>query len=233
MGIGTSGGTGEVMTPISGEVDGLSAAFAHLAPGGERDEPPGVFLAMAGDPASSVFLVRSGVVKLVARDAEGAETLVGLAFPGDIVGEVAALTGGEHPVDAVTVTRCTLVCADARRLIDLLGRGGMRALAVALAARLGSLYEMTSERAGGEVTGKLAGRLLDLAERIGTESADGIDMELPVNQADLGMLAGMCRESACKTLRRFKEEGLLDYRGRRLRIYRRDLLDRIRCGTAR
>jgi hypothetical protein len=38
----------------------------------------------------------------------------------------------------------------------------------------------------------------------------------------------MCRESTCKTLRRFQREGLVDYRRRRLRIMRPDALEEIK-----
>jgi CRP-like cAMP-binding protein len=50
-----------------------------------------------------------------------------------------------------------------------------------------------------------------------------------VAQGDLGRLAGISRESTCKALRSFQSQGLLDYRGRRLRILRPDVLERIRC----
>ena len=82
------------------------------------------------------------------------------------------------------------------------------------------------ERTSSEVPARLAGRLLDLADLLGTVRQGAVEMELPLAQGDLGRLAGMCRESACKTLRRFKSQGLLDYRGRRLRILRPDALER-------
>jgi CRP-like cAMP-binding protein len=70
---------------------------------------------------------------------------------------------------------------------------------------------------------------LDLAELLGRQRGDAIDVDLPFPQRDLGGLAGMCRESACKTLSRWKSEGTVDYQGRRLRILRPDVLYRIRC----
>jgi CRP-like cAMP-binding protein len=66
---------------------------------------------------------------------------------------------------------------------------------------------------------------------LGTEENDTITLDLPLGQKDLGKLAGMCRESTCKTLRRLKADGIVDYRGRTMRILRPDSLKMMRCGT--
>jgi hypothetical protein len=39
----------------------------------------------------------------------------------------------------------------------------------------------------------------------------------------------MCRESACKTMSKMKKQGVIDYKGRKLRILRPDVLEKIRC----
>jgi CRP-like cAMP-binding protein len=91
------------------------------------------------------------------------------------------------------------------------------------------LYATTLERTSSEVPARLAGRLLDLGDLLGRIHQGALEIDLPVAQGDLGRLAGISRESTCKALRSFKSQGLLDYRGRRLRILRPDALERIRC----
>ena len=188
-------------------------------------------LAFAGETPGRVHVVVSGVLKLVGRDFDGAETILGLCVPGDVAGALAALDGRPLPYDYVAATPAVVVGLDALLFAEVLARNPAAAVEMTrvLAARVRWLCDAALERTSAHVPSRLAGRLLDLAELLGRVRGDGIDVDLPFPQRDLGRLAGMCRESACKTLSRWKSQGTVDYRGRRLRILRPDVLYRIRC----
>ena len=188
-------------------------------------------LHFAGERSERVHLVTAGVLKLVARDGSGNETILGLAAPGDVVGELGEIDGLHQPLDVIAATDCEVVGIDAAHFLEAVSGcpTSARSLLEQQAARLRWVYGTALERSAGEVSARLAGRLLDLADMIGRVEDGAVAVDLPLRQADLGRLAGVCRESACKTLRRFKAEGLVDYRGRRLRILRPDALERIRC----
>lgn len=195
-----------------------------------RDE----ILHLAGDRPERVHLVIDGIVKLSARASNGDETILGLAIPGTAVGDIAAIDGRGQPLDAITVTPCTLLGFDAHLFVEVVFRNPAASLALAQAGmqRTRWVIDTALERTSGEVEERLAGRLLDLARMLGRPVGTGIELELPVGQRDLGKLAGMCRESACKTLRRMKSDGIVDYDGRRLRILRPNSLRMMRCGGA-
>lgn len=196
-----------------------------------RSLAPGEFLYLAGDEAERVHLVTDGLMKFTSSDGDGRETILGLAVPGDLVGELAALDGLPQPFDVAAVTSCGVVGFDPEALIAAVAStpGAAVELAAVLAARTRWICETAMERAAGEVPARLAGRLLHLAELLGRMRGGTIEMDLPLGQGDLGRLAGMCRESVCKTLNSFKAQGVVDYRGRRLRILRPDTLELIRC----
>jgi CRP-like cAMP-binding protein len=196
-----------------------------------RDE----IIHLAGDRPERVHIVLEGIVKLAARDGNGDETILGLTAPGGTVGDMAAIDGCGQPLDAITATPCRLAGIDAELFVDVIFRNPGAALELARAdvQRTRWMIETALERTSGEIEERLAGRLLDLAHMLGRPAGDAIELELPVGQRDLGKLAGMCRESACKTLRRMKADGVLDYEGRRLRILRPDSLRLMRCGRAR
>jgi CRP-like cAMP-binding protein len=202
-----------------------------LARGVRKTLGPGEVLHLSGDPRPRIHLVTKGVIKLSARDGEGRETIVGLAIPGDLVGEVAMLDDLCQPSDAIAATRVEALALDPGSLKGMLEDNARAALAVALgmAKQVRWLYATTLERTSSEVPARLAGRLLDLGDLLGKVQGGALEIELPVAQGDLGRLAGISRESTCKALRSFKSGGLVDYRGRRLRILRPDLLERIRC----
>jgi CRP-like cAMP-binding protein len=136
-----------------------------------------------------------------------------------------------QPADAVAATRVGVIALDSSALCEMLEQNPHAALALArgMAKQMRWLYATTLERTSSEVAARLAGRLLDLADLLGRIQKGALEMDLPVAQGDLGRLAGISRESTCKALRRFQSQGLLDYRGRRLRILRPDALERIRC----
>ena len=196
-----------------------------------RSLGPGEILHLAGDPARRIHIVEAGILKLSTRDGDGRETILGLAAAGDVVGEVAALHPGGHATDAVAVGRCAVVGIDADLFLAAIGRHAVAALELArvLAARNRLMSETALERTSADVRARMARGLLDLADLLGQESGAAIDLDLPLNQEDLGRLAGMCRESACKTLRAFKKRGLVDYRGRKLRILCPEALEEIKC----
>src|SRR3954465_803698 len=58
-----------------------------------REFPAGTVIVHEGDPSDHVLVLRSGCVKVVASVADGAEFILGLRGPGDLVCELACLDG--------------------------------------------------------------------------------------------------------------------------------------------
>jgi CRP-like cAMP-binding protein len=193
----------------------------------------GEILHIAGDKPDRVHLVDAGLIKLSVRNSEGDETILALAPPGTVVGDLAVIDGGPQPLDAVAAIRSVVTGFDGRLFVELMTGNprSARDLARMQAARTRWIAETALERTAGEVSARLAGRLLDLGRMLAPHHTDVIEFELPVGQRDLGKLAGVCRESTNKTLRRLKAAGVLDYQGRKLRILRPDTLRMMRCGN--
>lgn len=191
----------------------------------------GELLHLAGDHSTRVHLIERGLMLEIARDRSGHETIVGLVTRGRLVDEPSAVDGCAHHFDAFAATDCVVASLDASWFRYVVACDATLAVAVAgsLAGRVRRLSDTAHERSAQRVEGRVAGSLLDLAGMLGRERDGEIELELPVGQRDFGRFAGTSRESACKTLRRFKSQGLVDYRGRRLRILRPDALRYLRC----
>ena len=176
-----------------------------------------------------VHLMISGVVKH--SIGWPVEAIVGLSVEGDLVGDLALVNDHRHPFDTVAASECELLGFERTEFLETIGRhpGACLALASSFATRMQWMATAANDRSATLVTERLAGRLLDLAELLGRMNGGVIDVDLPLAQADLGKLAGMSRESTCKTMRRFRSAGILDYKGRRLRIFRPEVLHRIMC----
>lgn len=188
----------------------------------------GTRLHLAGETSQRTHLVRSGLIKLVGSTFEGDETILMLVLPGELVGDAPLADDAAHPLEAVAASAATVTGFDTRTLraaITASPRASAE-LARCLAQRVRWMCAVTVERTYAEVPERLAGRLLDLAPLMGGNGS----YELQLPQRDIAGLAGMCRESACKAMRRFRRAGAIDYRRGRVRVLRPEVLEAIRFG---
>ncbi len=84
------------------------------------------------------------------------------------------------------------------------------ALFAALAAELRRLTRHVEELHFLDITGRLAARLVRLAEEQGKDQPDGsIRLDAPLTQGDLAAMVGCTRQSVNKLLGLFVDDGLL------------------------
>lgn len=80
----------------------------------------GATLFVQGEPATSIFIVLEGWVKLFRISQNGAEAVVGVFTRGQSFGEGAAFQNGIYPVVAEAVTDCRLCRVNAPTLLRLM-----------------------------------------------------------------------------------------------------------------
>lgn len=203
-----------------------------LGSGVRRRFTRNTYVLHAGDPARSVHLVLSGAFKLELCDPQAAQTILGVAVEDDLIGEIAALDGRPEPFGAVCVLPGETFAVDSLTFNKVLQRNPSAALEVTrtLAWRTRAYARTTFERCHASVGSRVASSILDLADSMGRMKDRTIEIEMPFAQGDLAHLAGTSRESVCKTMNHLRAKGVLTYRGRRVKILRPDLLERLRCG---
>ena len=89
-----------------------------------------------------------------------------------------------------------------------------------LTARLRHATDDTESLALFDVFGRLARRLLELADRYGR----GQEIDLDLSQTDLASLVGATRETVNRALAAFRQQGLIDVHDHRIVILQPDLL---------
>lgn len=92
-----------------------------------------------GAPASGIFIVGSGKVKVFKLSPEGKEQILMIAGPGDSFAEAAMFAGGRYPASAQALEKSELLVIDRGRFASLLGRNPD--LALGLIARLSELLK--------------------------------------------------------------------------------------------
>jgi CRP-like cAMP-binding protein len=170
-----------------------------------------------GDDGGTMLVLLAGEVKITVPTGRGRDTILGFSGPGELLGEISAVDGGPRsatataiePVEALGIPRSEFAAVLARE------RSVARALLAVLAARLREADRQRAEYAGYDVLGRVARRLVELAERFGEPGPEGLEITLALSQQDLAGWTGASRESTSKALTTLRSLGWVATRRRR------------------
>jgi CRP/FNR family transcriptional regulator, cyclic AMP receptor protein len=164
-----------------------------------------------GDPGDSLHVVASGAVKIVLPSPEGDEAIIATLRAGDFFGELALLDGAPHSATATAVEpveTMSLSRAPFQRLLDE-DRAMRMALLSGLAAELRRLTGQVEELHFLDLAGRLAMRLVRLAQDRDPVAKGEVHLHWPYTQSDLAAMIGGTRQSVNKLLSPLVEDGLL------------------------
>jgi predicted ATPase/CRP-like cAMP-binding protein len=188
----------------------------------------GASIFRVGDPCRHTYVVSSGAVKLSLASVDGREVVWSIAGPGDLLGDVAALTRSRRWCTATAINDAVVAEIPAATLVDAARRRPdlARAWLVALATRLKEAAERQLQFGSLDAQARVCLCLLGLADRFGSSSpgAPGatqngkISFTLPFAQQDLAAWAGISREALVRALRSLRSTGAVESNGRRFVI---------------
>lgn len=207
---------------LSALTDQERAAFAAV--GRDRRFAPGEAVFHEGDDASGVIAIVSGRAKVAAAGAAGREVVLRFAGAGELVGELSAVAGRPRtatvtalgPLETVAVRTADFrqFLAEHPRLASLM----YERLAVLLAEANRQLVDFATR----DVTARIAGRLLELAETAGEPDGSAVRITLPLSQDELAAWAGASREAVARSLHLLRELGWIETRRREIRVLNAD-----------
>ncbi|MFQ6017390.1 MAG: helix-turn-helix domain-containing protein [Kiloniellaceae bacterium] len=179
----------------------------------------GRHLILSGDPLRSLFVLRRGSLKCYELSADGDALVTGFHVPGELVG-LGAIGGNAHSSCAVALEEleyCEIPVrtfrqlqetnADVRRLTDELLRRNLR-----IAQRQLLIIRYLDARA------RVAMFFLDIAVRIGGQACTGREFRLGMDRRDIADYLGLTTGTVSRTITGFEQAGLLDARGKTIRI---------------
>lgn len=182
-----------------------------------------------GDAGNQLYAIVSGSLKVMATGTDGRDVLFTLLGAGDVIGEISILDGGERSASAVAVEPTELLTLHRRELIPFLEHHPRTTIGLAgvLAAMVRRLSERAEDRQTMPLPGRVAKRLLALAEQHGQRPIVGGPVEVRLAQQDLADLVGATRESVNKLLRAWQEQGIVALSRGRVVLARPDDLQAI------
>jgi CRP-like cAMP-binding protein len=169
---------------------------------------------LQGDTGQVLYLIRSGRVRIFVIGDEGQETSVILYGPGDVFGELAVIDERPRSASAVAMENTLVLTLGRDRLREHMQRAPQLALNFmkALSVRLRYSTQQVETLTFLDVPGRLARRLLQLAQDYGVAETDGVRINTTLTQSDLASLTGATRESINKAIGAFKRRGLVTTR---------------------
>ncbi len=169
----------------------------------------GQVLFREGDAGDRVYVVIEGKVKLGRTAPDGRENLLAVLGPGQMFGELSLFDPGPRSATATAVTDSMLLGLGHEDLLPLLtGRPEVaRGLLLQIAQRLRRSNEAMADLVFADVPGRVAKALLDLSQRFGAASRDGIRVSHDLTQEELAQLVGASRETVNKALADFVHRG--------------------------
>ena len=173
--------------------------------------PRGEAIFHEGDPGDRLYVIVEGKIKLGRASGDGRENLLAVLGPGEMFGELSLFDPGRRNATGTAVADTVLIGMGSDDLDQWLrGRPDVaRHLLRALARRLRRTNEALADLVFSDVPGRVAKALLDLSERFGRPTDDGLRVAHDLTQEELAQLVGASRETVNKALADFASRGWL------------------------
>ena len=183
---------------------------------------------LPGDNPDSVYMLKTGRVKISRISEEGKELTLGILEPGEVFGELEVLDGSLRDTIAEALedaTICVIRREDFEKVLkknpDLTIR-----LTKLIGFRLKKIESRIEDLVFRDVPVRLARLLLSLSEEFGKQEDRGVRLALRITHQEIANLIGSTRETVSATLNDFKRQGLIQLDHRSI-----TLIDKVRLSS--
>ncbi len=207
---------GITATPIIKDLDNF---LAHCH---RRRYPAKSTLIYAGDKSESLYYIVKGSVTVIIEDDEGREMIVAYLNDGDFFGEMGIFEQQDDSRSAWirAKTECEVAEINYSKFHELSESHPeyLYALGAQMARRLRNTTRKVGDLAFLDVTGRVAGTLLELSkEPDAMTHPDG--MQIKITRQEIGRIVGCSREMVGRVLKTLEEQGLVSVSGKTMVVY--------------
>ena len=219
-------------------------SFVHQLPDAERAALLDVgtplrfeddqILLVQGDAGDFLYVLTSGLVKVIVAAVSGAQTTLAIRSRGDLVGEFALLDDKPRTATARAAGPVTAVKVGGAAFLSIASRSPAAQAAVTryLLAKMRAATERCAAERIWDARERLAQVLYELGEQHAQPDADGM-IRIPITQSELGELAGVAVSTAERVLKELRKQGVVSTRYREITVRDMAYLDSIRLSGER
>jgi CRP/FNR family transcriptional regulator len=194
-----------------------------------RSFKKGETLFSEGEEATGFYLLLSGSIKLCRMSADGREKVLHFVKPRETFAEAAFFGDGKYPAEARAMEAGEVLYIPRQGFMDLMARnpGFALNLVVSLSSMLRQFVRQIEELSFADVTSRLASFLVRRAGEKST-SFDGITyIDLGIKKGELASRLGTASETISRTLRKLKDEGIIEVQGNRVVVHQMEKLEKL------
>jgi CRP-like cAMP-binding protein len=179
--------------------------------GRHRRFDAGAPLFLEGDLGGNVMVIHSGHVKVFATSHDAHGVLLAVRGPGDVLGDLSAIDNEPRSASGTALDAVDAQVISAREFRTFLAEtpGAGLALLRVIIGRQRDSDRMRVEFGARDTSGRVALRLLELADTAGEPSNNGIRIALPLTQDDLAGWVAASREAVARALASLRRRGLI------------------------
>ncbi len=185
------------------------------------------------DPASNLYLVVAGQLRVAQTTADGQQVIIRYIGPGNLVG-YSVLSRLERFANTATAVEDTHVmgwsAASVRQLMESHPAIALNALAI-IGAHYQELQDRLRQHATENVERRIAHAVLQLAKQAGRRTAQGLEIAFPVSRQDLAEMAGTTLHTVSRTMSAWEERNLVHSQRRRVVVAQPSALLEIATGN--
>lgn len=204
--------------------------------GRRRHVPKSAYVFQAGDPASHVYLLESGQVKVLRASPRGPHVLLFVRSKGEIIGiHEAVLSGGvgARTCLAQALEDCVISAIPLEHFLSLLTEKSNTAHYVirALSFRLEQAKDKLASFAATDIYARIARVILHMSASCGKRvGGKVVELGVPLTQQELADIVGVTRQTVNAAIRTLKAEKIISISRNSIRIEDSEKLDRIARG---
>jgi CRP-like cAMP-binding protein len=193
---------------------------ALLELGRPRRYAHGEHLMHQGEPGDPVLLLRRGHVKSTFVEPQGREIVLSFHGPGDVLGELSFVRAEPRSSNVIAIESAEAQALAAADFRAYLARTPPAALVLfeTIGRRFRDANRAQVQFAALDTVGRIAARLVELCEHHGHETRDGIEIQLPVTQEDLGGWTACSRAGVAAALKTMRNLGWVKTERRRITV---------------
>jgi CRP/FNR family transcriptional regulator, cyclic AMP receptor protein len=209
-----------------------TALFAGLPPGEleylvpairERTFARGSYVFHEGDPGNTFYVIHTGQVKIARLGRQGEEAVFAILLPGDTFGELALFEDrATRTADAQAMELTDCLTLERAAFLSFIERHPQltRHIIQVLSGYIRGMDESFSEAAFLDIPGRVAKKLLELAETHGEPAPGGTRITLRITQRTLAGMVAASRENVNRALSRLQARGDIAMEGGYISILR-------------
>lgn len=174
----------------------------------------GDYLFHQGDLASTIYLIKSGQLKLIQTHEDGRERILDICSAGEVLGELSLFQEQEQPASAVSMEETFVCCFGKAQFEGILKQDSafaMRIIGYLAQKRYESLLRPGKE-SGQTVKERLLKTFYALAQKCGRPASTSTVIELKLTQQELADMIGASRVMVAQALRELKVSNIISCR---------------------